>query len=203
MLFRRDILQGIAEGRVTLAFRRWRRPPPADGSSLRSPVGVLCLDRVTVVFLDEDDITPEDVRRSGMSVDELRASLVGEGTLLRIELRLAGDDPRLALRERLPEHTELEAVIARLAMIDAACQTPWTTTYLHLIDDQPAIVSRVLAPQVDADLPLFKRRVRQLKELGLTESLEVGYRLSPRGRVVLERLVRDRQRQPGSSEPKG
>ena len=25
MLFRNDILQGIAEGRVTLAFRRWRR----------------------------------------------------------------------------------------------------------------------------------------------------------------------------------
>jgi hypothetical protein len=38
-------------------------------------------------------------------------------------------------------------------------------------------------------VPLFKRRVRQLKELGLTESLDVGYRLSPRGRSVLDRLV--------------
>src|SRR5688572_13543070 len=151
MLFRRDILQGIAEGRVTLAFRRWRRPPPADGSLLRSPVGVLCLDRVAVV--DEDDITPEDVRRTGMSVDELRASLAGEGTLLRIELRLAGDDPRVALRERLPEHAELAAIVARLARIDAACATPWTTRYLQLIADQPGIVSRVLAPQADADVP--------------------------------------------------
>ena len=107
MLFRRDILQGIAEGRVTLAFRRWRRAPPADGLSLRSPVGVLCLDRVTVV--DEGDVTtPEDVRRTGMSPDELRASIAGEGTLLRIELRLAGDDPRIALRERLPERAEVE-----------------------------------------------------------------------------------------------
>src|SRR5215510_7298348 len=105
MLFRQDILQGIAEGRVTLAFRRWRRAPPANGSLLRSPVGVLCLDRVTVI--DEGDITPEDVRRTGMSVDELRASIAGEGTLLRIELRLAGDDPRIALRERLPEGKEL------------------------------------------------------------------------------------------------
>jgi hypothetical protein len=188
MLFRRDILQGIAEGRVTLAFRRWRRAPPADGSSLRSPVGVLCFDRVTVV--DEGDITTEDVRRTGMSVDELRASIAGEGTLLRIELRL-GDDPRIALRERLPEHAELEAIVARLARIDAACPTPWTTRYLKLIADQPGIVSRVLAPQVDADVPPFKRRVRQLKELGLTESLEVGYRLSPRGRAVLECLVSD------------
>jgi hypothetical protein len=35
------------------------------------------------------------------------------------------------------------------------------------------------------DLVVFKRRVRRLKELGLTESLPVGYRLSPRGRSFL------------------
>ena len=189
MLFRRDILQGIAEGRVTLAFRRWRRAPPVAGSSLRSPVGVLCLDRVTVV--DEGDVTMEDVRRTGMSRDELRVSIGGEGTLLRIEIRLAGDDPRIALRERLPELAELEGIVARLTRIDAGSPTPWTTSYLQLIAGQPGIVSRVLAPQVDADVPPFKRRVRQLKELGLTESLEVGYRLSPRGRAVLDRLVGD------------
>ena len=190
MLFRQDILQGIAEGRVTLAFRRWRRTPPVDGSSLRTPVGVLCFDRVTVV--DHDDITPEDVQRTGMSVDELRASLAGEGTLLRIELRLAGDDPRIALRERVPERSELDAIVARLARIDAASSRPWTTRYLRLVADQPGIVSHALARHAHADVPPFKRRVRQLKELGLTESLEVGYRLSPRGRAVLERLVGDR-----------
>lgn len=189
MLFSRDILKGIAEGRVTLAFRRWRRAPPADGSSLRSPVGVLCLDRVTLV--DEGDITVEDVRRTGMSPGELRASIAGEGTLLRIELRLAGDDPRIALRERLPGDAELEALVVRLARIDAACPAPWTTRYLQLIAGQPGIVSRVLAPQVDADVPPFKRRVQRLKELGLTESLEVGYRLSPRGCAVLECLLSD------------
>ncbi len=189
MLFSRDILQGIAEGRVTLAFRRWRRAPPAEGSSLRSPVGVLRLDRVTVI--DEGDITKEDVRRTGMSVDGLRASIAGEGTLLRIEFRLAGDDPRIALRERLPERAEFGPTVARLARIDAACPTPWTTRYLQLIADQPGTVSRLLAAQVDTDVPPFKRRVRQLKELGLTESLEVGYRLSPRGRAVLEWLVSD------------
>ena len=190
MLFRHNILQGIAEGRVTLAFRRWRRAPPADGSSLRSPVGVLCLDRVTVV--DEGDITAEDVRRTGMSTDELRTSIAGEeGTLLRIELRLAGDDPRIVLRQRMPDHAELEAIVSRLARIDAAASTPWTTRYLRLITDQPGIVSRVLAKQGAVDVPPFKRRVRQLKELGLTESLEVGYRLSPRGHAVLERLVSD------------
>ena len=189
MLFHQNILQGIAEGRVTLAFRRWRRAPPADGSSLRSPVGVLSLDRVTVV--DEGDITPEDVRRTGLSLDELRASIDGEGTLLRIELRLAGEDPRIALRERPPSPSELEAIVARLARIDAASVVPWTTRYLQVIAAQPGIVSRVLAPQVGIDLPRFKRRVRQLKELGLTESLEVGYRLSSRGRALIEHLICD------------
>jgi len=187
MLFRHDILQGIAEGRVTLAFRRWRRAPPADGSSLRSPVGVLSLDRVTVVH--EREITAEDVRCTGMSADELRASIAGEGTLLRIELRLSGDDPRIALRARLPDRAEVEAIVARLARMDSGSTTPWTTQYLKLIAGQPGVVSRVLAPPVDSEVPPFKRRIRQLKELGLTESLEIGYRLSPRGRAVLDRLT--------------
>jgi hypothetical protein len=188
MLFRSDILQGIADGRVTLAFRRWRRPPPAEGSSLRSPIGVLRLGRVTIV--DEADITPEDVRRTGMTTDDLRASIAGEGTLVRIELRREGDDPRSALRERLPDRAELESIVARLARMDGASGASWTKRYLQLLADQPAIVARVLASQVDAELPPFKRRVRQLKELGLTESLEIGYRLSPRGQAVLERLQR-------------
>jgi ribosomal protein S19E (S16A) len=42
---------------------------------------------------------------------------------------------------------------------------------------------------MNVEVLTFKRRVRQLKELGLTESLEVGYRLSPRGRAVLDGLV--------------
>ena len=186
MLFRLDILQGIAAGRVTLAFRRWRRNPPADGSSLRTPVGVLRLHRVSVI--DEGDITPEDVGHTGMSVDELRTSIAGEGRLLRIELGLAGEDPRLALREQLPSSTELDALVARLARSDAASGAPWTGHYLQLIAGQPGIVSTKLARQADVAVPMFKRRVRQLKELGLTESLEVGYRLSPRGAALLVQL---------------
>jgi hypothetical protein len=190
VLFRQDILQGIAEGRVTLAFRRWRRPPPANGSSLRTPVGVVRLDRVTVV--DEGDITAEDIDRTGLSAAQLRASLEGEGTLLRIELRLEGDDPRIGLRERLPTEAESQGILARLARIDAASTSPWAIRYLQLIAGQPGIVSRVLAREVNTELPLFKRRVRQLKELGLTESLDVGYRLSPRGRAVVAAIENQR-----------
>ena len=186
MLFRQHILQGIADGRVTLAFRRWRRTPPADGSSLRTPIGVLYMERVTAI--EDGDITREDIDRTGLTLDELRASISGEGTLLRIELRLDGADPRLALRERRPEAGELDALVGRLARTDGASASPWTTRYLQMIASRPGVVSRILASQVDVDVPTFKRRVRQLKELGLTESLEVGYRLSPRGRAVVDRL---------------
>jgi hypothetical protein len=191
MLFRSDILQGIVDGRVTLAFRRWKRKPPADGSSLRTPVGVLHLERVTVI--DEGDISPNDLKRSGLSVDELRRSIAGEGTLLRIELRLAGEDPRIALRKHVPGGTEIEAIVTKLTRKDSASSTPWTANYLGLIAGQPGVVSHVLARQAGIDVPTFKRRVRQLKELGLTESLEVGYRLSPRGRAVVADLADKRR----------
>ena len=44
-----------------------------------------------------------------------------------------------------------------------------------------------LAERAGRDTAAFKRDVRALKELGLTESLEVGYRLSPRGTALLAR----------------
>jgi hypothetical protein len=46
-------------------------------------------------------------------------------------------------------------------------------------------VSTVLAADAGQDRALYKNRVRRLKALGLTESLEVGYRLSPRGQAFL------------------
>ena len=183
MLFREDVLRGIADGRVTLAFRRWRKAPQPVGSTLRTPVGVLTFDRVEAI--DEGDITPGDIRRTGLTADALRASLVGDGALLRIELRLSGADPRIALRDQPPTPAELDAIAARLARFDAAAEALWTLRYLQLVGERPAVVARVLAAAVGADLAVFKRRVRQLKELGLTESLEVGYRLSPRGEAFL------------------
>jgi len=46
---------------------------------------------------------------------------------------------------------------------------------------------RALAAELGYETAWFKNNVRKLKALGLTESLEVGYRLSPRGRAFLEK----------------
>ena len=152
---------------------------------MRTSLGILAIERVDLV--DEGDITPDDVRRTGMAVEELRASIAGEGTLLRMEVRLVGDDPRVVLRARRPVQDELRQIRARLARLDRVAA--WTLRYLQMIAEQPGTSARILAGQVDAELLPFKRRVRQLKELGLTESLDVGYRLSLRGQDVLQHLL--------------
>jgi hypothetical protein len=56
---------------------------------------------------------------------------------------------------------------------------------LRLIEARPGERAADLARSLGRETLPFKRDVRKLKELGLTESLEVGYRLSPRGRSFL------------------
>src|SRR6266545_6887244 len=99
MLFRQDVLRRIGEGDVTLAFRRWRRPTVKAGGTLRTRVGVLAIETVDVV--GEEEVTDADARRAGAEDRAaLLAGLPGEGALHRIEFRLTGPDPRIALRER-------------------------------------------------------------------------------------------------------
>jgi hypothetical protein len=47
------------------------------------------------------------------------------------------------------------------------------------------VVAATLAAALGRERDRFKIDVRKLKALGLTESLEVGYRISPLGRAVL------------------
>jgi hypothetical protein len=184
MRFRQDVLRRIGEGEVTLAFRRWRRPTVKAGGRLRTAVGVLAIESVEVVA--DDQVTDADARGAGAeSREAVLAGGQGKGPLHRIEFRLAGPDPRIALRERSDISPEERAEIdARLARLDAASRHgPWTATVLGLIDKRPGTRAPDLAASLGRATAPFKADVRKLKELGLTESLEVGYRLSPRGRA--------------------
>lgn len=57
-----------------------------------------------------------------------------------------------------------------------------------MIAEQPGVRAPDLAASVGRETKPFKIDVRKLKELGLTESLTVGYRLSPRGRAFLDQI---------------
>jgi hypothetical protein len=74
----------------------------------------------------------------------------------------------------------------RLARLDrASSHGPWTRATLELIEARPAVRAGDLAESVGRERAPFKLDVRKLKALGLTISLDVGYRLSPRGSAYL------------------
>ncbi len=174
----------IAAGEITVAFRWWRRPTVKAGGTLITQAGQLAIEEVTVI--EPGEITASDARSAGFgSIDDALDDLAArpDRQLHRVRFHLVGDDPRVALRaETAITSVERGELDGRLQRWDATSPTgDWTRAVLDTIAEHPGVVSTDLAPMVGLDRATFKRRVRQLKSLGLTESLEVGYRLSPRG----------------------
>jgi hypothetical protein len=187
--------KGVADGTITVAFRRWRRPTVRSGGTLRSPVGLLAIDEVTRI--ERDEVTDADARRAGAhDRDEVLAELDAreEGALYRIRFHLGGPDPR----DELAADDDLtpEAVADLRRRLDRKDQGdprgPWTRRLLQLIADHPHVVARELAPILGWERDELKRDVRKLKSLGLTVSHPVGYELSPRGRAFLDAEGRSR-----------
>jgi hypothetical protein len=191
VLFKAEALAAIRDGELDLAFRRWRRARVRAGTRLRTRVGLV--EVVEVAVVGREEIGGDEARRAGFaSTDELLELLDGrgEGEIHRVELRFAGPDPRVALRQQASlGAAELDEVAGRLERLDrASSHGPWTREVLELIGARPEVRAADLAASLGREKQPFKRDVRKLKELGLTESLERGYRLSPRGREVLARL---------------
>ena len=194
MLFRRDILDGIVEGRIDRVYRTWTRPMARAGGRQRTQIGLI--EFVSVERVDLESLTETDAERSGFrSLERLvaaqtgNAAKVGDGDLYRIGVRYGGADPRIALRKDADLDADARAAItARLDRLDAASpRGAWTRATLRLIAGNEAVRAPDLAASVGVETQAWKRDVRKLKELGLTESLDVGYRLSPRGEALLAR----------------
>jgi hypothetical protein len=171
VLFPRRHLDGIADGSITLAFRRWERPRVKAGTRMRTAIGLVAVDAVDRV----EDVTDDELRRAGLETRDEALGHGRPGDLYRIALHLEGPDPRIALREGEPTPDDL----ARLDRL------PWAYDYLRAIADNPGVRAADLAASFALEKPKFKLRVRRLKELGMTESLSPGYRIAPRGRAAL------------------
>jgi hypothetical protein len=191
MLFRQHFLNGIGNGTITLAFRRWRRPTVKSGGTLLTAVGQLHIESVREI--DAARISNADARRAGFdSLDALLAELNRSktGTLYRIEFGRLGADPRIALRQKKATNADERAALReRLRRLDAG--GAWTLRTLQLIRKHPGVRAGDLCALIGQEKMHFKGNVRKLKSMGLTESLEIGYRLSPRGSALLRDLERD------------
>ncbi|GAB3030850.1 hypothetical protein GCM10011376_23800 [Nocardioides flavus (ex Wang et al. 2016)] len=188
MMIRPAELAAIKAGTVDLAFRRWARPRVVVGTRMRTAVGLVEVTSVEQVSVS--GLRAEDARRAGApSLTALKEALAArpDDPAWRIGLAYAGPDPREALRAAVPDADELVAIQARLDRLDAAsAHGPWTRETLDLIDLHPTVRAPDLAARVGRETADFKKDVRKLKELGLTESLAIGYLLSPRGEAVVD-----------------
>ncbi|HEY0638456.1 MAG TPA: hypothetical protein VGD67_12480 [Pseudonocardiaceae bacterium] len=191
VLFQQRFWAGIADGSVSVTFRRWRRVQARPGTR-RTAAGII---EVTAV----DEVTPADITRADAlaagypDVPSLLADLRGtpDLPLYRIRFRpLNGPDPRseLAARSELTDE-EYATLDARLRRLDR--EVPWTLDTLRLIAERPEVRAGDLAAHLGRERDEFKLDVRKLKNLGLTLSFPLGYRLSPRGEAYLARRARD------------
>ncbi len=198
MLLPKPIAEGVRAGTVTLAFRRWDMPRVKVGSTQLTAAGVITFDAVDQIF-DPATLSDDDAVAAGLpNVAALRKRLAGGPVnrgprggkggdkIYRVRMRWAGEDPRIALRNAVPDAAELAQISAAVAALDVGKKSgPWTRPILEWIRDHPGVVSKELAALLARDLLPMKADIRKLKALGLTISLEVGYRLSPRGEAYL------------------
>jgi hypothetical protein len=190
MMLTLRVLRGLADGTIDRAYRRWEQPRVRAGGRQRTGAGVIGFTSVEVV--ERDALTATDAERAGFpSLPDLLTVLDRrpERPIYRIGLELVGPDPRVALREAVPTRRELDEIGTRLERLDRASRHgPWTLSVLGAIGERPGTPAAELAAGFGRERLAFKLDVRKLKELGLTESLRPGYRLSPRGQAVLARL---------------
>lgn len=190
-MLRLDVLRGIESGRIEAVYRRWAQPRVKPGATMRTAVGVV--EIVLVEAVDPRSLTAADAGVAGFdTVADLVSAAGNRGeTLYRIRLRHVGPDPRVALREAVPDDAERAQISRRLERLDSASSHgPWTWQTLRLIADNPGVRAEDLARSVGREKTPFKLDVRKLKEMGLTESLETGYRISPRGRAAIKNAPR-------------
>lgn len=198
LLFKREFWAGLQDGSITLTFRRWASARVKPGGRYRChPIGVLQVDDVQQVSVRS--ITAADARAAGFAdkpalLEYLAAAgpVAPDDRLWRIALHHGGDGDRveIALDDAL-QPDDVAAITATLTRMDA--RGPWTAATLAIIGAHPRIAASRLAAALGRETAPFKLDVRKLKRLGLTQSFEVGYEISPRGRAYLDATKRKKR----------
>ena len=189
MLLNQATATGIADGSITLVLRAWDAPRAKAGGTQRTPAGTVRIDTVTERPGDYR-VTRREAVAAGFP-DAAAAQAILDRRPARhvyvIAVSYLGADERPALAADADlDPATVTMITAQLTRWDAAsADGPWTRHYLELIAANEAVRAPDLAARSGMEVPRFKRRVRQLKGLGLTISLDVGYRISPRGRAFL------------------
>lgn len=153
MLFAGSDRDGVAEGRITAAYRRWAEARVVEGRIYRTNAGRIEIDSVRVVNPElisdyDDDIFAADRQNARDVRRRLRGEDAWPTFLVKFHL-VEGPDPRdelAATSELSPE--DLEDLRTRLAKLDDLSRHgAWTTDTLRLIQSKPATRSQATWPQ--------------------------------------------------------
>lgn len=195
LLFKKAFHAGLVSGSITLTYRRWEKPHVRPGGRYRChPIGVLEVDSIERVRVAA--ITEADAVLAGFATRDALVSYLAElgpidvnDEIFRVALHHGGDGDRVELAlEATLTPADVAAIKAKLAKLDAG--KAWTKKTLAIIAARPRIAASKLAAQLKRETQEFKTDVRKLKKLGLTQSFEVGYEISPRGRAYLDAIVK-------------
>jgi hypothetical protein len=207
LLFQKRFHAGLVSGAVTLTFRQWVTPRVKPGGRYRvHPIGVVECDGLERIGLAE--LSEADAVASGFSsraellsyfAQVAPAPLTEQSQVWKVRLHHAGDGDRVqGAMERKLTPEDLALLRERLARLDR--RRSWTATVLALIAKRPKVAASQLAASLGRPTLPFKVDVRKLKRLGLTQSFEVGYGLTPRGRSWLKAAGRDAQKTPARQQ---
>ena len=182
MLFTKPFKERIRRGEQTLTFRRWKRPQAKPGGLYKlPPKGAIRVASVEVV--EACAITDADAVLAGHTgrAETLAALGSGDSAIYRIAFEYVAP-AEVPAPNRLP----VDEIVRRLHATDRRAKRPWALATLSLIARDPGRRAADLAADLGFETASFKANVRRLKALGLTESLEVGYRLTDLGHEALQ-----------------
>jgi hypothetical protein len=189
MLFKTRFHEPIRRGEITCSIRIWKRPHVKVGNRYRLGTGEIQVDRVSEISIDE--ITPALARRSGFHsvVELLKTARHGYGErVFIIELHYVGEREDNVVGAVGTNDEAMAQIARRLDAMDVRSRSGTSTrTLLRMIEAYPGRRAAELARELGQTRDELKRDVRKLKRLGLTHSLDVGYRLSELGEGLLAR----------------
>lgn len=138
-------------------------------------------------------INESDAKKAGHeSLSGLKKDLSfrKDGEIYKIHFKLTGPDPRVKLREQTDlSKDELNEIVEKLDCFDKYSKSgDWKRELLNLIAKNPGSRSLELANIMDTPQDKLKLNVRKLKNLGVTISLGTGYKISPRGKKLINKL---------------
>jgi hypothetical protein len=182
--------EDIAAGRVTVLWFLWKYAHYKPGSLYATGFGgsyaVEDVRQVRIADITDTDALEGLLPDAKTLVEVARSHTggsVGPDTILhRVQFHYVSYLPA-------KPPLSLDQIKKRLdRMDDRSARGPWTLATLRLIEENPQVVARHLAYELNWETLDFKTHVRKLKSLGLTVSYPIGYELSELGQAYLDSL---------------